>query len=78
VRLSGRAAGDGAAITVTDNGPGVAADVQAEIFQPFFTTRSQGSGIGLSVARQAIVSQGGQLVLAPGEPGRGATFVIEL
>jgi len=78
VRLSGRAAGDGAAITVTDNGPGVAADVQAEIFQPFFTTRSEGSGIGLSVARQAIVSQGGQLVLAPGEPGRGATFVIEL
>ena len=78
VRLSGRAAGDGVAISVTDNGPGVSVEVQAKIFQPFFTTRSEGSGIGLSVARQAIVSQGGQLILAPGEAGGGATFVIEL
>jgi len=78
VRLSGRSSGDGVAITVRDNGPGVPTDIQAEIFQPFFTTRSDGSGIGLSVARQAIVSQGGQLVLASGEPGAGATFVIEL
>ena len=35
----------------------------AEVFRPFFTTKPEGAGIGLSLARQAIVSQGGQLLL---------------
>jgi C4-dicarboxylate-specific signal transduction histidine kinase len=78
VRLSGRPSGDGAAIVVEDNGAGVDDATRAEIFRPFFTTKPAGSGIGLSVARQAIVSQGGQLVLTPGAPGAGAQFVIEL
>jgi len=78
VRLGGRPAGEGAAITVEDNGPGVDPAARSEIFQPFFTTRAEGSGIGLSVARQAIVSQGGQLILAASDAGSGALFVIEL
>jgi nitrogen fixation/metabolism regulation signal transduction histidine kinase len=78
VRLGGRPSGEGCAITVEDSGRGVDAEVRAAIFQPFFTTRAEGSGIGLSLARQAIVSQGGQLILAPAEPGTGALFVIEL
>jgi two-component system nitrogen regulation sensor histidine kinase NtrY len=78
VQLGGRPSGEGAAITIEDNGPGVDPTARTEIFQPFFTTRAEGSGIGLSVARQAIVSQGGQLILAAGEPGSGALFVIEL
>lgn len=77
VRLGARASGDGAAITVEDSGVGVPGDVREEIFRPFFTTRVEGSGIGLSIARQAIVSQGGQLVLAPGRPDGGAVFVAE-
>jgi two-component system nitrogen regulation sensor histidine kinase NtrY len=78
VRLSARGAADGASIWVEDNGPGVADATSAEIFRPFFTTKPQGSGIGLSLARQAVVSQGAQLLLAPSEPGRGARFAIIL
>ncbi|THD80733.1 MAG: histidine kinase [Phenylobacterium sp.] len=76
VWLAGVSAGEGIAITVRDSGAGVAAS--GDIFRPFFTTKPEGSGIGLSLARQAIVSQGGQLVLAPHAEGQGATFVIEL
>jgi nitrogen fixation/metabolism regulation signal transduction histidine kinase len=76
VRLSARASGEGAAITVEDNGPGVPADKAAAIFRPFFTTKPQGSGIGLALARQAVVSQGGQLVLEPSR--QGARFTIAL
>ncbi|TAJ70839.1 MAG: histidine kinase [Phenylobacterium sp.] len=78
VRLSARPAGDGAAITVEDSGPGVDPASASEIFRPFFTTKPAGSGIGLSLARQAVVSQGGQLVLEPANPGGGARFTIAL
>jgi C4-dicarboxylate-specific signal transduction histidine kinase len=78
VRLAGGAAGEGIAVTVADSGPGVDPAAAPDIFRPFFTTKPQGSGIGLALARQAIVSQGGQLVLAPAAPGEGAVFVIEL
>lgn len=74
VRLSGRPSSDGAAITVEDNGPGVPEDRAAEIFRPFVTTKPQGSGIGLALARQAVVSQGGQLVLERSDVG--ARFTI--
>jgi nitrogen fixation/metabolism regulation signal transduction histidine kinase len=76
--LTGAAAGEGIVITIEDSGPGVPDAQAADIFRPFFTTKPEGSGIGLSLARQAIVSQGGQLVLAPAEAGRGARFVVEL
>jgi two-component system, NtrC family, nitrogen regulation sensor histidine kinase NtrY len=78
VTLIGAPTPHGAALTVQDNGPGVPPEVAAEIFRPFFTTKPEGSGIGLSLARQAIVSQGGQLVLAQPAAGSGARFVIEL
>lgn len=78
VRLSARPAGEGAAIVVEDNGAGVDPARAGEIFKPFFTTKPEGSGIGLSLARQAVVSQGGQLVLDPPRPGEGARFTIAL
>ena len=78
VDLSARSAGAGAAISVEDNGAGVGDLEGAKIFQPFFTTKPKGSGIGLSLARQAIVSQGGQLVLEPSPAGAGARFTIAL
>jgi two-component system nitrogen regulation sensor histidine kinase NtrY len=75
VRLSAQASGDGAAIAVEDNGPGVRTDQAADVFRPFFTTKPEGAGIGLSLARQAIVSQGGQLLLEASPQG-GARFLI--
>ena len=78
VRLWARPSGDGAAISVEDSGAGVAEAHAADIFRPFFTTKPDGSGIGLALARQAVVSQGGQLLLEPTPPGAGARFTIAL
>jgi len=64
-------------ITVADNGEGVPPDRMETIFIPFFTSRSGGSGIGLSLARQIALAHGGQLTVAANTP-RGAVFEISL
>jgi two-component system nitrogen regulation sensor histidine kinase NtrY len=48
-------------IRVTDNGPGIPAEIMEQIFVPFFTTRENGSGIGLSLSRQIMRLHGGSL-----------------
>jgi two-component system nitrogen regulation sensor histidine kinase NtrY len=68
----------GVELVIADNGPGVAAQDRDRIFQPFFTTKSDGTGVGLSFARQVALSHGGALTLGPDGPGRGATFVLTL
>ena len=60
------------AVTVEDNGPGLQADAAERIFVPFFTTKPQGSGIGLSIVRQIMVAHGGTVEPVP--CGTGATF----
>jgi len=62
-------------IEVTDNGPGVADEVAAEIFTPFFTTKPKGSGIGLALARQLVHRNGGTVRYARPVTG-GARFVL--
>lgn len=59
-------------ITVSDNGPGIAEDLMDKIFIPFFTTKENGSGIGLSVSRQIMQMHGGSLKITsiPGEHTR--------
>lgn len=61
---------------VWDNGPGVAAADRVAIFRPFFTTKAQGTGVGLALARQILLAHGGDLVLAEG--GEGARFEATL
>jgi len=51
----------GAEICVTDNGPGISNEIIEQIFMPFFTTRANGSGIGLSLSRQIMRLHGGSL-----------------
>jgi two-component system sensor histidine kinase FlrB len=65
-----------ARVSVTDNGPGVPADIAERIFEPFFTTRPAGTGLGLAVVRSVALAHGGSVSLRPGGPG--ATFVIDL
>lgn len=48
-------------ISVTDNGPGITTELLDKIFIPFFTTKENGSGIGLSLSRQIIQMHGGSL-----------------
>ncbi|MDP2561629.1 PAS domain-containing sensor histidine kinase [Psychrobium sp. 1_MG-2023] len=56
-------------VEVSDNGMGVAAHVVEMIFVPFFTTKQQGSGIGLSLSKQIMVSHGGDLIYLKRESG---------
>lgn len=74
VRLSARA-GDRLSLRVSDNGAGVTDEARSRIFQPFYTTKAEGSGIGLSLARQIVHGHGGELRLLSGE---GATFELSL
>ena len=60
---------------VADNGPCVSADARSRIFRPFYTTKTEGSGIGLSLARQIARAHGGDLVL---HPGRATEFEMTL
>ena len=73
--LARRSAGR-AQIVVSDNGPGVPAQIRERIFEPFFTTRARGNGIGLAIVKSVVEAHQGSVSLADG-PG-GATFIIDL
>jgi signal transduction histidine kinase len=64
-------------IHVTDTGPGMPAEVAAKVFQPYFSTKRGGSGLGLPTARRIIEEHGGHLHLHAA-PGRGCDFTIVL
>ncbi len=57
-------------IYITDNGPGIAGDLQDKIFIPFFTTKKDGTGIGLSLCRQIIHNHNGNMTLYESHPGK--------
>jgi len=62
-------------IVVRDNGPGIPSELMEEIFVPFFTTRENGSGIGLSLSRQIMRLHGGSLK-ASSIPGKETSFIL--
>ena len=64
-------------IRVEDNGPGIPAAVQDRIFEPFYTTRDHGTGLGLCIASQIMLNHGGWLELES-STSEGTTFVIWL
>ncbi len=63
--------------TVTDSGPGIPPDVRERIFQPFFTTKHRGTGLGLPIARRAVELHGGTIAIAC-PPEGGTVVTIEL
>ena len=67
--------GSGIAITIADHGPGIADDLRQRVFEPYFTTKADGTGLGLALVRQTLEAHRGTIALA-GTPGGGATFVI--
>lgn len=77
VSMSAREEKGSVKIEVNDNGPGISSEVIENIFVPFYTTKKEGSGIGLSLSRQIIRKHGGNLEAISRE-GEGATFVINL
>jgi signal transduction histidine kinase/CheY-like chemotaxis protein len=64
-------------ISVSDTGIGLSIDEAERIFEAFFTTKPQGTGMGLSISRRIIESHGGHLWASP-NTGRGATFQLTL
>ena len=73
----GPADGGMATLVVRDSGPGVAADALPHLFEPFFTTREGGLGLGLSLCETLATGMGGSLTHHPGSP-RGAEFRLRL
>ena len=60
---------------INDDGQGIAADELDSIFTPFYTTRENGTGIGLSLAKQIMVVHNGSIQVRS-EPGKGSTFQL--
>jgi len=69
--------GQGVEVAVSDRGRGIPADHIERVFQPFFTTKPHGMGLGLSVCRTILTAHGGKL-WAENNPDRGATFHFTL
>ncbi|HSW09890.1 MAG TPA: HD domain-containing phosphohydrolase [Bacillota bacterium] len=63
------------AVDIADDGPGVPAEIRDRLFEPFFSTRPNGTGLGLAVSDSIVRSHGGQIVLDSG-PGQGTVFRV--
>jgi C4-dicarboxylate-specific signal transduction histidine kinase len=63
-------------LQVADNGPGIAPDLLDDIFVPFFTTKRNGTGVGLSVSRQIMQANNG-LITVRSTPGEGSVFTLK-
>jgi signal transduction histidine kinase len=60
-------------VSVSDDGVGIEENVREKIFQPFFTTKARGTGLGLSLVHRAVENHGGEITVHS-TPGKGATF----
>ncbi len=73
---------DGISVSIADNGPGIPEALAQRVFEPFFSTKSEGegTGLGLSICLGIVKEHGGSMSLDPGGAGsgRGATFTVEL
>jgi two-component system nitrogen regulation sensor histidine kinase NtrY len=67
--------GSGLAVTVADHGPGIPADLRQRVFEPYFTTKDDGTGLGLALVRVTLEAHRGTISVAE-TPGGGATFAI--
>ena len=66
-----------AEVRVTDDGTGIAADVQDNVFQPSFSTKTSGMGLGLAISKRAVEAVGGTISFETAE-GEGTTFTVRL
>lgn len=69
---------DRSKIIISDTGPGIPPDIMADLFKPFFTTSSSGTGLGLPISRKILNNHGGDLTVANKSTGHGAVFTITL
>lgn len=77
IELSAVLTGDQVLITVADSGPGIAPADLPHVFDPYFTTKADGVGLGLAIVNKLVEAHGGSIEAA-GAPGRGARFTLRL
>ena len=66
-------------LSIRDDGPGIPADLQKKIFQPFFTTKPHGTGLGLAIVARRVAEMGGEIRWrSPARGGRGTVFTVLL
>jgi signal transduction histidine kinase len=70
-------AGDprGLVVTIADHGPGIPPELHHKVFEPYFTTKQDGTGLGLALVRQTLQAHRGTVTVSE-TPGGGATFAI--
>jgi two-component system sensor kinase FixL len=77
IGVSTRGDGDSNFFTVGDSGPGIKPEIIDRLFMPFFTTKAEGMGMGLSICRTIVEAHDGR-IWVESEPGRGAVFHFSL
>ena len=75
--LASRTVPEGVEIRIGDTGPGIAREEQEKIFNPFYTTKKRGTGLGLAVSYGIVQAHEGSIEV-DSVPGQGATFIIQL
>lgn len=65
-------------ICVGDNGPGLTPEQRARIFEPFYTTKTKGTGLGMAIAKRIAEAHGGRIAVAAPREGTGAEIVLTL
>ena len=77
IQLSAEVVGEGVRITIADNGPGIPPGLADQVFEPYFTTKYGGTGLGLMVVYRIVTEHGG-LIQVDTQPESGTRFVIAL
>ena len=75
VTVTGDGPGGGLAVTIADHGPGIPAELRPRVFEPYFTTKDDGTGLGLALVRVTLEAHRGTIAVNE-TPGGGATFSI--
>jgi len=77
LRVASRTAGDAVEVTFSDSGSGIPEEVQGRLFEPFFSTKSGGTGLGLALARQILEAHGGSIACTS-TAAQGTTFLLRV